>query len=88
MQVMLRLIFLYYKYSMKTKILRASHLKIRQSMKRAIQWFPRVRSDMFERYAAEKLLNKRYYCHQTSFSCEQYMLKTEKILRLTARKIR
>ena len=60
----------------------AGRLKIRQWMKRAIQWFPRVRSDMFELYAAEKLLKRRYYCHQTSFSCEPYMLEIEKILHL------
>ena len=56
-----------------TKILHAGRLKIWQWMKRVIQWFPRLRSDMFERYAAEKLLKMRYYCHQTSFSCEPYV---------------
>ena len=85
---MLRITFLYYIDSMKTKILRADRLNIRQWMKQAIQWFSRVRSDMFERYAAEKLLKRRYYCHQTSFSCDPLTLKIEKILRLTASKIR
>ena len=40
--------------------LHAGRLKIRQWMKRAIQWFLRVRSNMFERYAVEKLLKRRY----------------------------
>ena len=55
---MLRLMFLWYIDGIKkaTNILRIDCLKIWQWMKRAIQWFPQVKRDIFKRYAAKKLL--------------------------------
>ena len=64
----------------------ARRLKIWQWMIWAIQWFPRLRSDIFRGSSAVELLQRRYYCQRRSICCKIYLLSTKWNISLICRR--